>query len=263
MLGFHLLHSKKRLSLAAAVALGWGSSAMMAQSNPPSNAPPPPPGRADAPNDASPSAMPPKQATRTIHGIVQGFNLTPHGTVAGVLVKTDGGLVQLNTPPDMGSDLKQALAAGDAIDAQGVAAGGKADHPVYELSSIQGPKGAKLTIAAPWNVRLVHVEATITQLNFSREGRVDGAQLDNGDLAHLGPAAGALQLAPGQKLTVDGYGWPMSGGHQAIEAIQVNGELIRRPPPPGGPGAEGPKGRGRPASPPSDNPGSPPSPPQR
>jgi hypothetical protein len=263
-----LLRAKRMMTVALMSALGIATAAVMAQSNPDSNSPPPPPPDRPEQNDAPPPPPPPppmrlKKTAEAIHGSVEGFNLTPRGTVAGVLIKTDAGLAQFNTPPDMGANLKQSVSVGDTVDAQGFPLQGRSDHPVYELSSIQGPKGQKLTIAAPWDVHLVHVEGKVKQLNYSREGRVDGAQLDNGDLVHLGPAAEQMpQLSSGQKLTVDGYGRPTPDGHQAIDAIQVNGTLITPPPPRGH--REGPGDRtGRQGPPPGEDSNQPPPPPQQ
>src|SRR5581483_5469936 len=61
--------------------------------------------------------------------------------------------------------------------------------------------------------QVAHVDGVVKQLNYTPRGEVDGAQLDSGDFVHVNPRdAASLNLAVGQKLSVDGRSHPMLAG---------------------------------------------------
>jgi len=120
---------------------------------------------------------------------------------------------------------------------------GLPDHPVYELASLKNEQGRELKQPSPEDRKFVHQEGTIKTLNYARHGEVNGAVLDSGDFIHLGPSAGSIKLAVGQKITVDGVGHPMlMSEHRAVEVVAIDGKMIE-PADPGG-ARGGPRGGG-------------------
>jgi len=129
----------------------------------------------------------------------------------------------------------------------------KGDHPVYEFQKLTTAKGEEIIISKPQpKPRTEHVEkisGVVKYLNYTREGEVNGAVLDSGDVVHLTPhGAEMVKLAVGQKLAVQGEAVTMAGGHKAVDAINVNGKEVHHGPPPA------PKEPGRkPLPPPADD----------
>jgi hypothetical protein len=194
---------------------------------------------------------------QTITGTVDGYNLDPRGVVNGIVVKQDDGrMAQFNVPPDAAGTIAAAATAGQKVTASGVPETLVGDRGVFRLCTLStadgkqqfdlssrdgGPGGGG---RQSWQV--THVDGVVKQLNYSPRGEVDGAQLDSGDFVHVGPRdAASLNLAVGQKLSVDGRGHAMLAGHNAIEATKVNGTTIEQPPPPPRDGMRGgPRGGG-------------------
>jgi hypothetical protein len=186
-----------------------------------------------------------------ISGTVESYNRGPKGNIEGLMIKSADRSVQVNLPPDLGAVIAQQATPGTQVQINGIPQLGMPDHPVYDLYSMKAGD-RQFKVAVPGDERFVHIEATVTQINYARRGEVNGALLDNGDFVHLGPeAAASFNLQPGQKLTIDGTARPMLGGeHQSIEAIAVNGQMVRRGPRPGddrpGPGPRDERGPRRP-----------------
>lgn len=206
----------------------------------------------------APTGLAPSSTTRpadearqpqTVSGVVDGYNLDPRGMVGGVVIKDGDRIAQFNLPPGMAAVVAAAAAPGQKVTFSGmpeVAVGGRA---IYRFSSLTAADGKKITMPRPGDGQEMHVEGTVARLNFGPRGEVDGAVLDGGDFLHVGPREAAqLNLAIGQKISVDGRAHPMLAGHNVIHATKVNGVAIDRPRPPeggprdgGGPGADGPR----------------------
>lgn len=252
-------HHRRLAALALAATFGLAEAALAQP------APPPPNGPAMLP-DASPQPAAPQ--TVPISGTVQSYNLGPRGNVEGLMIKTADRMAQVNLPPDLGAVVAQHAPIGSAVRVNGIPQLGMPDHAVYDFYSLKAGD-RELKVPTPGDERFVHLDSTISQLNYGRRGEVNGVMLDTGDFVHFGPdAAGALNLQAGQKLTVDGVARPMlMSGHQSIDAVAINGQLIHRRPGPSGPAerpgsAHGPGARGRngPEQPPG-RPDAPPAPP--
>lgn len=224
---------------------------------------PPPPGAAD------PQRIAP--ATTPLQGTVQGYNYAPRGEIEGLMLKSGARIVQVNLPHELAAVVSQAGGVGSEVRIEAIPAMGMPDHPVYEFYAMDAGQGRRIKLPSPQDERFVHLEGSIKQLNYGRRGEVNGAVLDSGDFVHVGPAAAAtMNLAIGQKITVDGIGRPMlAGPHQSIDPTAINGQLLPKPPKPrpeasdGGPGPrdrKGPKGHHGPRDPDGPRPPAPPAP---
>jgi hypothetical protein len=189
----------------------------------------------------------PSRETSQISGTVESYNLDPHGTVNGIIIKDGDHVSQLNLPPDQGASVAAAAPLGQKIEATGMSERANGDHAIYRLASLTGVDGKQVTISGPEDGAATHVEGTVKSLNYTPRGDVDGAILDSGDFLQMGPgAAEEAGLKVGEKITADGHARPMVAGHQIISATMVNGTEVRRPPHgrpgPGGRGPGGPEG---------------------
>ena len=107
-----------------------------------------------------------------------------------------------------------------------------ADHPVSELVSLTPDGGEAVPVTRPEDGPKVTAKGNVARLNYTREGRADGAVLDDGTLVHVGPKeAEDLKLAVGQTLDVEGTKPPKAADAKVIHATKVNGTTIERPRP--------------------------------
>ena len=165
-----------------------------------------------------------------ITGTVEQYNMQPDGRVGSVMLKTDGGMVQLN------------LANGDAV-AKAVAVGGKLsatvhaplgnppvngpkmEHKIMHAISVSDSDGKAIDLAS--HASSTHINGTIKSLNYDNAGKIDGATLDDGKFVFFGTAASSvLKLATGQKLIADGEQHFNNDGKAMIHAIVLNGMAV-------------------------------------
>jgi hypothetical protein len=229
-----------------------------------------------------------------IKGRVVAWNRGGNGSVEGLLLNGDRGLVQVNFPPDMSGAITKTVAPGDTVEVTvttapegprgrgrggprgdgGPAAGrasAKPDHPVYELVLLTDARGKQYAREGPGHGR-VTVDGILQSFNYNREGIIDGLQLANGDLVHLGPAGLGINLSPGQRIVVEGTVRNLADGTHLIDPVSINGVEVKKPAPPDGgrgrgagrgaatPDDAGPRAAATPPTPPGDDAGPPPAP---
>ena len=203
-----------------------------------------------------PGARPERlQPAVDLTGTLDGVNYSPRGDVDGFMLKMSDKSAQINLPPGLGLAVSQ-ISPGSSLKVSAHPEparpeAGQADHPIYVLATLTTEQGKKISAPGEGDEKFIHEESTIKRLNYARHGEVDGAQLENGDFVHLGPAARDLKLSVGQKILVDGPAHPMlTSDHQAIHAVAIDGKTLHQaPPPPGegldaGPGPRGCRGPG-------------------
>jgi hypothetical protein len=154
-------------------------------------------------------------------GIVQTFNVSPKGTLEGLLMRIDRDIIQINFRQEFAAEIVSVAAEGKELkaDVEPEEAHGHPNHPVFRLLSLGGRNG--------------HFTGKVKHLNYALHGEVNGAILDSGDLLHVKPnGAAALDLKPGMKVTGKGSSKPMFDGHRVIEASEVNGIQLEKKPKP-------------------------------
>ena len=154
-------------------------------------------------------------------GIVQTFNVSPKGTLEGLLMKIDDEIIQINFREEFAAEITSVAAEGKELkaDVKPEEPYGHPNHPVFRLLSLGAHNG--------------HFEGKVKRLNYALHGEVNGAILDSGDFLHVKPhGAAALGLKPGMKVKGTGSSKPMFDGHRVIEATEVNGFQIEGKPKP-------------------------------
>jgi len=154
-------------------------------------------------------------------GIVQTFNVSPKGTPEGLLLESDGEVIQINFRPELAAEVTAVAAEGKEFkaDVEPEEAHGHPSHPVFRLVSLNGHNG--------------HFTGKVKHLNYALHGEVNGAILDSGDFLHVKPhGAAALDLKPGMKVKGTGSSKPMFNGHRVLEATEVNGIPLDKKPKP-------------------------------
>lgn len=155
------------------------------------------------------------------HGIVRTFNVSPKGGLEGLLMESDGEIIQINFRPEWANDIAAAAAEGKELKAEVEAEEkhGQASHNVFRLTGLGGHNG--------------RFSGKVKHLNYALHGEANGAILESGDFLHVKPhGAAALGLKPGMKVKGVGRTKPMFDGHQVIEAEEVNGIVMEKKPRP-------------------------------
>lgn len=167
-------------------------------------------------------------------GTVQGFNVSPHGTYEGFLLKTQTETIQMNFPREWAAALVGFAPAGSEVQVEGTPEKekGHPSHPVYRLLRVKSGQ-EQLSVAALHDNGRTLFSGKVERLNYALHGEANGAILDTGDFLHLKPhGAAALQIAVGMGVRGFGLTKPMVGGHHVIEAEEVNGIVLDKQPKP-------------------------------
>ena len=158
-------------------------------------------------------------------GTVKGFNVSPHGTYEGLLLKTKTETVQINFPPEWATTLVEFAPAGSEVQVEGSPEKekGHPSHPVYRLVRMKSGK-EQLSVTVLQEDDETPFSGRVERLNYALHGEVNGGILDTGDFLHLKPhGAAALGITVGMQVGGVGSTKPMIGGHRVIEAKEVNG----------------------------------------
>jgi len=156
------------------------------------------------------------------HGTVQAFNVSPKGAYEGLLLETEGEVIQTNFPQSFGATMADLASAGTEIqvEIEPEEVDGHACHPVFRLLTVANAGQKKFSLVEGDS----QFSGKVERLNYALHGEVNGAILDTGDFLHVKPhGAAALELTVGMKVKGTGSTKPMSGGHRVIEAEEVNG----------------------------------------
>jgi hypothetical protein len=169
-------------------------------------------------------------------GIVEAFNISPHGAYEGLLLRMKNEIMQINFPQQFGATIAGLTREGEELDAKVLPekVKGSPSHPVYRLVSFtSGKERKKFSFADAGSNRMQTFSGRVQRLNYALHGEVNGATLDSGDLLHVKPhGARALQLDVGMDVNGVGSTKLATCGHRVIEAQEVNGIEIERKPEP-------------------------------
>ena len=167
-------------------------------------------------------------------GTVQGFNVSPHGTYEGFLLKTKTETIQVNFPRELATTFVEFAPVGSEVQVKAAPEKEKGHpfHPVYQLVCMK--RGSEqLSVAALHSNGSTPFSGTVERLNYALHGEVNGGILDNGDFLHLKPhGAAALGITVGMKVAGVGSTKPMIRGRHVIEAETVNGMVLDQKPKP-------------------------------
>lgn len=144
----------------------------------------------------------------SLSGEVDGFNISPHGEPESVLLRIDGGLVQVNLPGEPDADILAGLKPGTVAQIEAIPYDGeKGDHPVYEML-----------------VRARHWSGKVVRINYALHGEPNGVVLETGEFVHLKPPkAKVAGLTLGEEVTVEGWSFTSEAGFTVVEPETLNG----------------------------------------
>ena len=210
---------------------------------------------------APPPAGPPAQGGvyTTLSGSIAQFNYDRDAEVEGFLLKNNT-LVHL--PPRVAQRLGTSMHAGDTVQITGYAQISPAGMQTIEAVGVQDrTSGKSFSVPQPGGAAPYSASGRIQQLNYGRDGAVDGLLFDNGTFAAIPPfsAANPTSIRVGATIAFTGYARSTISGRTVVDVqtLTINGQPLALgmvgpergpgapPPPPAGP-------RGSVAPPPPD-----------
>jgi hypothetical protein len=193
-----------------------GASAMFAQAPP--QGPPPAPG-----------------AYASVSGTISQLNYGPEMEVTSFLVN---GNTLVTFPPHVAWALSSTLKPGENVQVAGLPGATPSGMQRIELQTLNAA-GRTFAVPQPGQFTPYSGSGKITQLNYNREGEVDGFLLDNGVFAKTPPPFSATltsMVSRGQEVSVTGYSHEAISGRTIVDVQSINGQTIAYgtpgPPPP-------------------------------
>jgi hypothetical protein len=185
---------------------------------------------------AQASPPPRSPSNGSVSGTISQLNYGAEMEVTSFLLN---GNTLVTFPPHVGLALNSALKAGENVEVSGYGSPTPSGMQRIELQTIS-IGGKTLTVPQPGQFTSYSTSGKVIQLNYNREGDVDGFLLDNGVFAKTPPpfsAALGSMVSVGSRVSLTGYSHQTMGGRTVVDAQSINGQAIayaqpRSPQPP-------------------------------
>lgn len=180
-------------------------------------APPPPP----AANFGS---------TSSVSGAISQLNYGPEMEVTSFLVNRN---TLVTFPPHIAAALASVLNPGENVQVTGYASATTTGMQRMEMVTLNSG-GKTFTVPQPGQFTAYNGAGRVTQLNYDREGDVDGFLLDNGVFAKTPPpvsASLASTVSVGSEVSISGYSHQAMNGRTVVDVQSINGQTIAYAPP--------------------------------
>jgi hypothetical protein len=209
-------------------------------------------GRRGAP---PPGAPPQVGVYTTVSGAISQLNYDPDGNVAGFLLNNN---TLVNLPPRAALYIGNSVHRGDSVQIAGYAQTSPAGVQTIDAQSVQDrTSGKNFTVPQPGAGAPYSGSGRIQQLNYGRDGAVNGFLLDNGTLATVPPfgVRNPSSVRVGDSIAYTGYARNTVSGRTVVDVqtLSIDGQplAIGMAGPAGGPGTPPPaRPQGGPAAPP-------------
>ena len=191
---------------------------------------------------APPAGAPPQAGLyTTMSGTIAQLNYDPDGNVAGFLLNNN---TLVNLPPRAAPYVGTSVRRGDNVQIAGYAQTSPAGVQTIDAQSIQDRTfGKSFTIPQPGAAAPYSGSGRIQQLNYARDGAINGFLLDNGTLAAVPPfaATNPSSIRVGSIVAFTGYARNTISGRTVVnvQSLSINGQplTLGMAGPVGGPGA--------------------------
>jgi hypothetical protein len=182
-------------------------------------APPPPAGPALNPGGYS-----------SVSGAISQLNYGPEMEVTSFLVN---GNTLVTFPPHVSWTLSSILKPGESVQVIGYGTPTATGMQRIELVSLSAG-GKTISVPQPGQFTSYNGTGRVTQLNYNREGDVDGFLLDNGVFAKSPPPFSATltsTVSVGAQVSLTGYSHLAMNGRTVVDVQTINGQAIAYAPP--------------------------------
>lgn len=180
---------------------------------------------------AGPPAPPPPNfgTSSSVSGAISQLNYGPEMEVTSFLVN---GSTLVTFPPHVSAVLSSVLRSGENVEVTGYASASASGMQRIELVTLNAG-GKTFSVPQPGQFTSYTGSGRVTQLNYNREGDVDGFLLDNGVFAKTPPPASASlsSISVGAQVSITGYGHQSMNGRTVVDVQSINGQTIAYAPP--------------------------------
>jgi len=166
----------------------------------------------------------------SVSGAISQLNYGPEMEVTSFLVNKN---TLVTFPPHVGAVLAPVLNSGENVQVTGYGNPTATGMQRIELVTINAD-GKTLSVPQPGQFTSYNGAARVTQLNYNREGDVDGFLLDNGVFAKTPPPFSATltsTVSVGSQVSVTGYSHQAMNGRTVVDVQSINGQAIAYAPP--------------------------------
>jgi hypothetical protein len=169
-------------------------------------------------------------AYTSVSGTISQLNYGPEMEVTSFLVN---GNTLVTFPPHITLALGSTLKTGESVQVTGLASPTRTGMQRIDMQTLNAA-GKTFALPQPGQFTAYDGSGKVTQLNYNREGDVDGFLLDNGVFARIPPPASASlgsAVAVGQQLSVAGYSHQALNGRTIVDVQSINGQALAYGPP--------------------------------
>jgi hypothetical protein len=163
-------------------------------------------------------------------GTISQLNYGPEMEVTSFLVN---GTTLVTFPPHVAWALSSTLKPGENVQVTGYGGTTLTGMQRIELQTLSSA-GRTFTVPQPGQFTPYSGSGKVTQLNYNREGEVDGFLLDNGVFAKTPPPSSATlasMVSVGQEVSLAGYSHRAMNGRTVVDVQSINGRTIAYGPP--------------------------------
>jgi len=184
-------------------------------------APPPPPLAVDS------------GALTSVSGSISQLNYGREMEVTSLLVNKN---TLVTFPPHVGWTVSSVLRVGENVQVTGYGTTTQTGMSRIDLVTLTAA-GRTFSVPQPGQFTSYNGSGTVTQLNYNREGEVDGFVLNNGVFAKTPPPFSQTltsMVTVGSQVSITGYSHQAMNGWTVVDVQSINGQTIAiaGPPPP-------------------------------
>ena len=161
----------------------------------------------------------------SVSGTISQLNYGPEMEVTSFLLN---GNTLVTFPPHVGWSLSSTLKAGESVQVSGYGSATATGMQRIELQTVN-VGGRTLTAPQPGQFTSYNTSGKVTQLNYNREGELDGFLLDSGVFAKTPPPFSAnlsSMVSVGSQVSVTGYSHQTMNGRTVVDVQSINGQAI-------------------------------------
>jgi hypothetical protein len=175
-------------------------------------------------------APPPFGSSGSVSGTISQLNYGPEMDVTSFLVN---GNTLVTFPPHVGAALSPILRSGETVEINGYTSSTASGMQRIELVTINAG-GKTFPVPQPGQFTTYSGSGKVTQLNYNREGDVDGFFLDKSVFVKMSPPASATlgsSVQIGSQLSITGYSHQSMTGRTVVDLQSLNGQTVAYAPP--------------------------------
>jgi hypothetical protein len=164
-------------------------------------------------------------SSESLSGTISQLNYGPEMEVTSFLLN---GNTLVTFPPRVGWALSSILKAGVSVQVTGLSSATASGRQRIELQTLN-TGGRTVTLPEPGQFTSYNTSGKVVQLNYNREGEVDGFLLSNGVFAKTPPPVRAglgATVSVGSQISIAGYSHETISGRTVVDVQSINGQAL-------------------------------------